>query len=282
MISPADFIPIAEQTGMIVAMGEWALRQACKDAANWPEPVNVTVNLSSVQFEQGDLLKATRHALQQSGLAAERLELEITESVLLGDAPKTQEILRELHELGVQIALDDFGTAFASLSYLQSFPFDKLKIDRSFVREIPERADCLAIVQAVTNLARNLRMDTVAEGIETREHFASVSGMGCDEVARLLFQPPGSGQPGERGAGAVPAEMPGPAPWPSAIAPSAFGAAAPSADRGPLRSVPTKKAAGCPAASLGERYALLPCVIDCLASSGRNPDRRCLSRSPPA
>jgi predicted signal transduction protein with EAL and GGDEF domain len=190
LIPPADFIPIAEQTGLIVPMGEWALRQACKDAASWPEPINVTVNLSSIQFEQGDLVQATRRALQQSGLAAGRLELEITESVLLCDAPRTREILRELHGLGVQIALDDFGTAFASLSYLQNFPFDKLKIDRSFVRDIPDRADCFAIVQAVTNLARNLEMDTVAEGIETREHFASVSGAGCDEVQGYYFSHP--------------------------------------------------------------------------------------------
>jgi diguanylate cyclase (GGDEF)-like protein len=190
LISPADFIPTAEQTGLIVPMGEWALRQACKDAASWPEPVSVTVNLSSVQFEHGDLVAATKAALQQSGLAPGRLELEITESVLLCDAPKTQETLAQLQALGVQITLDDFGTAFASLSYLQHFPFDKLKIDRSFVREIPDRADCLAIVQAVTNLARNLKMDTVAEGIETREHLTSVSGAGCDEVQGYYFSRP--------------------------------------------------------------------------------------------
>ncbi len=190
LVSPIDFIPIAEQTGVIVPMGEWALRQACKDAMNWPEPVSVTVNLSSVQFEHGDLVEATMSALQQSGLPASRLELEVTESVLLCDAPKTQEILGKLHELGVQIALDDFGTAFASLSYLQNFPFDKLKIDRSFVREIPERVECLAIVRAVTDLARNLNMDTVAEGIETREHFASVSGAGCDEAQGYYFSHP--------------------------------------------------------------------------------------------
>jgi diguanylate cyclase (GGDEF)-like protein len=190
LISPADFIPTAEQTGLIVPMGEWALRQACKDAVCWPEPIKVTVNLSSIQFEHGDLVAATEDALQQSGLAPGRLELEITESVLLGDAPKTQKTLAWLHELGVQIALDDFGTAFASLSYLQSFPFDKLKIDRSFVREIPERTDCLAIVQSVTNLARNLKMDTVAEGIETREHLASASGAGCDEVQGYYFSRP--------------------------------------------------------------------------------------------
>jgi len=190
LILPDDFIPIAEQTGAIVPMGEWALRQACKDAVAWPEPVNVTVNLSSVQFEQGGLVEATQRALEQSGLPAERLELEITESVLLCDVPSTQETLRRLHDLGVQIVLDDFGTAFASLSYLQSFPFDKLKIDRSFVRDITNRADCLAIVEAVTNLARNLKIDTVAEGIETREHFASASEAGCDEVQGYYFSRP--------------------------------------------------------------------------------------------
>ncbi len=190
LLMPTDFIPIAEQTGTIVAMGDWALRQACKDAVSWPQSVNVTVNLSPVQFEHGDLVAATQRALNQSGLPAHRLELEITEGVLLGDVPHTRETLRRLHELGVQIALDDFGTAFASLSYLQSFPFDKLKIDRSFVSEIPQRADCLAIVQSVTNLARNLEMDTVAEEIETREHFASVAHAGCDEVQGFYFSHP--------------------------------------------------------------------------------------------
>jgi len=186
-ISPCDFIPLAEQTGLIVPMGEWALQQACKDAASWPDPIKVTVNLSPVQFESGDLVQATLRALEQSGLAADRLELEITESVLLRDAPNTHEILRKLQDTGVRISLDDFGTAFASLSYLQSFPFNKIKIDRSFVRDVPERADCLAIIHAVTNLAKNLQIDTVAEGIETREHLSSVTGAGCDEVQGFYF-----------------------------------------------------------------------------------------------
>jgi EAL domain-containing protein (putative c-di-GMP-specific phosphodiesterase class I) len=139
LIAPAEFIPVAEKTSMIVRMGEWALLQACKDAASWPEPVKVTVNPFSAQFECGDLLS-------NPGFP-ERLEVEITESTLLRDAPRTHEILAKLHEIGIRISLDDFGTAFASLSYLQSFPFDKIKIDRSFVREVPERADCLAIIQ---------------------------------------------------------------------------------------------------------------------------------------
>jgi diguanylate cyclase (GGDEF)-like protein len=190
LISPCDFIPIAEQTGLIVPMGEWALLRACTDAATWPEPIKVTVNLSPIQFQHGDLVGATLRALDQSGLAPERLELEITESVLLCDAPETHAILEALHKIGVRIALDDFGTAFASLSYLQSFPFDKIKIDRSFVREVPDRSDCLAIIQAVTTLARNLRMGTVAEGIETREHLTTVSGAGCDEVQGFYFSRP--------------------------------------------------------------------------------------------
>jgi diguanylate cyclase (GGDEF)-like protein len=190
LVGPADFIPIAEQAGFIVAMGEWALEQACRDAANWPRPIKVTVNLSAAQFENGDLVQATERALRNSGLAPQRLELEVTESVLLRDVPRTHEVLARLQELGVQIALDDFGTAFASLSYLQSFPFDKIKIDRSFVREAPERADCLAILRAVADLAHNLRISTVAEGIETLEHFNAVADAGCDEVQGFYFSPP--------------------------------------------------------------------------------------------
>ena len=190
LIGPSEFIPIAEQTGLIVPIGEWALERACEDAASWPEPLKVTVNLSAVQFESGDLVAATKRALGRSGLAPGRLELEITESVLLRDAPNTHEILSKLQELGVRVSLDDFGTAFASLSYLQSFPFDKIKIDRSFVREMPARADCLAIVRAVTNLARNLRIETVAEGIETREHYTTITEAGCDEVQGFYFSHP--------------------------------------------------------------------------------------------
>ncbi len=190
LIPPRDFIPIAEQTCLIVRMGEWALSQACKDAASWPEPVKVTVNLSPVQFATGDLVQATLNALERSGLESNRLELEVTESLLLQDAPKTHEILGKLHEIGVQIALDDFGTAFASLSYLQSFQFDKIKIDRSFVREVSSRADSYAIIHAVTELAKTLKIETVAEGVETREHLSTVEGAGCDEVQGFFFSHP--------------------------------------------------------------------------------------------
>ncbi len=190
LIGPTEFIPIAEQTGLIVAMGDWVLQQACADAATWPEPIKVTVNLSPVQFESGDLIRSTLRALKASGLSPDRLEFEITESVLLRDAPNTHAILDKLKEIGVRIALDDFGTAFASLSYLQNFPFAKIKIDRSFVSEVPERRDCLAIVRAVTNLARNLHIETVAEGVETRDHLASIAIAGCDEVQGFYFSQP--------------------------------------------------------------------------------------------
>jgi diguanylate cyclase (GGDEF)-like protein len=187
LIGPTEFIPIAEETGLIVPIGEWALERACRDAASWPEPTKVTVNLSSVQFESSNLVAATEQALQRSGLDPRRLEVEITETVLLRDVPNTQVILARLQELGVQISLDDFGTAFASLSYLQNFPFDKIKIDRSFVRGAPERADCLAIVRAVASLARNLHISSVAEGIETRDHFMTITQAGCDEVQGFYF-----------------------------------------------------------------------------------------------
>lgn len=190
LISPDDFIPLAEETGLIVDMGGWALHQACKDAASWPEHVKVTVNLSAKQFESGDLHQATIAALNGSGLAADRLNLEITESLLLRDDARTHDILHKLHALGVKIALDDFGTGFASLSYLRSFPFDTVKIDRAFIHELPQRNDCAAIIEAVASLARKLHIHTVAEGIETLEQLRTISGTGCDEAQGFYFSPP--------------------------------------------------------------------------------------------
>ena len=190
LIPPNDFIPLAEETGLIVAMGEWALRQACEEASTWPEQVGVTVNLSALQFRGGDLYKTVEAALSLSGLASNRLELEITESVLLHDDSSTLTTLYQLRNKGIRIALDDFGTAFASLSYLRSFPFDTIKIDRSFVRDLPERADCAAIIEAVAGLARKLDMRSVAEGIETKEQLGAVTKSGCDEVQGYLFNRP--------------------------------------------------------------------------------------------
>ncbi len=192
LIPPGDFIPSAERNGLIVEIGKWALTRACKDAAAWPEDVKVAVNLSAVQFEKDDLYQAVADALLASGLASGRLELEVTESVLLRDHPNTHEILHRLRDLGVKISLDDFGTAYASLSYLRSFPFDKLKIDRSFVRDFgsPEGRDCAAIIQSVAALAKRLRMTTVVEGIETIDQLNMVSSTGCEEVQGFYFSKP--------------------------------------------------------------------------------------------
>lgn len=190
-IAPGEFIPVAEETGLIVEMGAWALRQACKDAATWPDQTKVTVNLSAIQFEDDDLYEVVTDALRESGLDAHRLELEITESVLLRDEAKVHEVLHKLRGMGVQIALDDFGTAYASLSYLRSFPFDKIKIDRSFIRDLdgPQRSDCVAIIHAVAGLARRLQMGSVAEGVETLDHLETVSMAGCD-VQGFFFSEP--------------------------------------------------------------------------------------------
>jgi predicted signal transduction protein with EAL and GGDEF domain len=190
-IAPGEFIPLAEETGLIVEMGAWALKQACKDATTWPEDVKVTVNLPSVQFEDGNLLKVVTDALKETGLNPHRLELEITESVLLRDEATVHDVLHKLRGIGVQIALDDFGTAYASLSYLRSFPFDKIKIDRSFIRDLDgaQRSDCVAIIHAVAGLARQLKMGTVAEGVETLDHLDTVSMAGCD-VQGFYFSKP--------------------------------------------------------------------------------------------
>ena len=192
MIPPNDFIPLAEETGLIVDMGAWALHQACNEAVGWPESIKVTVNLSPLQFERGDLYRVVADALATSGLRPDRLELEITESLLLRDEVKTHELLHKLRSLGVKIALDDFGTAYASLSYLRSFPFDKIKIDRSFVTDldVAKRKDSIAIIHAVVGLAKQMQMSTVAEGIETLEQLQTVSIAGCEEVQGFYFSQP--------------------------------------------------------------------------------------------
>jgi EAL domain-containing protein (putative c-di-GMP-specific phosphodiesterase class I) len=157
---------------------------------SWPDNVKVTVNLSALQFAEGDPAAMTARALERTGLAASRLELEITETVLMRNEDRTLEALGSLRRLGVRISLDDFGTAFASLSYLRKFAFDKIKIDRSFVQELCERADCVAIVNAVTGLARALEIGAVAEGIETAEQLEKVKLAGCKEVQGFYFCKP--------------------------------------------------------------------------------------------
>ena len=190
LISPADFIPIAEEMGLITPLGEWVLRQACREAAGWPERVKVAVNLSPAQFKSKALALVVTTALADSGLAPDRLELEITESVLLQDNDTVRGILHQLRALGGRISMDDFGTGYSSLSYLRSFPFDKIKIDQSFVRDMGQHDDSIAIVRAVAGLGRNLGMSTTAEGVETNEQLGRLRAEGCTEVQGYLFSRP--------------------------------------------------------------------------------------------
>jgi diguanylate cyclase (GGDEF)-like protein/PAS domain S-box-containing protein len=187
MISPAEFIPVAEDIGLIVALGEWVLREACTEAAKWPAEVKIAVNLSPVQFRSRNLVQAVISALAHSGLSPLRLELEITESVFLAETGANLAILHQLRELGVSISMDDFGTGYSSLSYLRSFPFDKIKIDRSFVKDLAERSDCVAIVRAISSLGRSLNITTTAEGVETVDQLDWLRAEGCNQVQGFLF-----------------------------------------------------------------------------------------------
>ncbi len=190
MIAPMDFIPLAEETGLILPLGEWIMRRACADAANWPKDVRIAVNVSAVQFKSSNLVPMIVSALASSGIAAHRLEIEITESVLLHENEATLAKLHQLRGLGVRISMDDFGTGYSSLSYLRSFPFDKIKIDRSFVADLDKKADCAIIVRAVASLGRSLGMSTTAEGVETTEEFEHLRADGCTEVQGYLFSRP--------------------------------------------------------------------------------------------
>jgi diguanylate cyclase (GGDEF)-like protein len=190
LISPAQFIPLAEEIGFIVPLGEWAIRQACATAARWPDDVKVAVNLSPVQFRGTGLVQTVVSALASSGLPPRRLELEITESTLLQDSEATLAMLYQLRELGVGIAMDDFGTGYSSLSYLQSFPFDRIKIDRSFIKDIGEGVGSLSIVRAVAALAKGLGMETTAEGVETQLQRDKVASEGCTEMQGYFFSKP--------------------------------------------------------------------------------------------
>jgi diguanylate cyclase (GGDEF)-like protein/PAS domain S-box-containing protein len=187
MISPADFIPVAEDIGLIVSLGEWVLREACAEAAKWPADVKVAVNLSPVQFRSKNLVQVVISALAHSGLSPLRLELEITESLFLAETEANLAILHQLRGLGVSISMDDFGTGYSSLSYLRSFPFDKIKIDRSFVKDLAQRPDCVAIVRAISGLGRSLNITTTAEGVETIDQLDWLRTEGCNEVQGFLF-----------------------------------------------------------------------------------------------
>ncbi|WP_407188873.1 EAL domain-containing protein [Bradyrhizobium centrosematis] len=190
LIAPVDFIPLAEETGLIVQLGDFVLRSACVDAATWPDDVDLAVNLSPVQFKNPNLIASVNEALAASGLDAHRLELEITESVLLQNSEATLTTLHELRGMGLRISLDDFGTGYSSLSYLRSFPFDKIKIDRSFVSELATREDSMAIIRAVTGLGRSLGIVTTAEGVENDAQLELLRREGCNQAQGYLFSKP--------------------------------------------------------------------------------------------
>ena len=190
LVGPDEFIPLAEQNGLIIPIGEWVVRQACAEAAKWPRGVNIAVNLSPAQFKSRNLVSAVRHALDASGLQGARLELEITEAVLMLNSEATLAVLHEFRDAGVRISMDDFGTGYSSLSYLRSFPFDKIKIDRSFISDLTETAGASAIVRAIAGLGASMSLITTAEGVETCEQLAIVREEGCTEVQGYLFSKP--------------------------------------------------------------------------------------------
>jgi EAL domain-containing protein (putative c-di-GMP-specific phosphodiesterase class I) len=190
MVSPATFIPVAEESGLIVQIGEWVLREACREAASWPEPLQIAVNLSPIQFRHGDLVGLVHSVLLETGLAPARLELEITEGVLVDDFARGLSILRRLKLLGVRIAMDDFGTGYSSLSYLQSFPFDKIKIDQSFISNVKSNPQSAAIVRGVIGLAHGLGLPVLAEGVETKAQLDFLAAESCDEVQGYLLGRP--------------------------------------------------------------------------------------------
>lgn len=190
LVAPNSFIPLAEEIGFIVSIGEWVISEACATAAQWPEDLMVAVNISPIQFRSPGLIEVVVRALAASGLRPTRLEIEITETVLLQDKDATLAILHQLRSLGVRIAMDDFGTGYSSLTYLQCFPFDKIKIDRSFVKDITENAGSLNIVRAVAGLANGMGMTATAEGVETKEQLDSIASEGCTEMQGFLFSQP--------------------------------------------------------------------------------------------
>ncbi|GAC1479623.1 MAG: hypothetical protein NVS2B11_03920 [Acetobacteraceae bacterium] len=191
LVPPDRFIPIAEETGLIVPIGEWVLRTACAEAASWPEELTVAVNVSPRQFKERDRLpQAVQAALAASALPPQRLELEITETALIGGQSDALEALTTVRALGVRVSMDDFGTGYSSLSQLRSFPFDKLKIDRSFLRDIAENSESLAVVRAITALGASLGMTTTAEGVETAEQAAIIRADGCTDMQGYLVSRP--------------------------------------------------------------------------------------------
>jgi diguanylate cyclase (GGDEF)-like protein len=190
VVPPSVFVPMAEEIGLMVPIGGWVLKRACAEAASWPEHIKVAVNLSSMQFQGGDLLWKVKDALAASGLPPSRLELEITESIFLDKSEENLAILNQLRDLGVHISMDDFGTGYSSLSYLRSFPFDKIKIDQSFIHDLSTNQNSVAIVRAVCALGRSFGACTTAEGVETEDQLEQITAAGCTEVQGFLFSEP--------------------------------------------------------------------------------------------
>jgi diguanylate cyclase (GGDEF)-like protein len=193
LIPPGKFIPLAERSGLIVPMGEWVLNEACRQAQRWRDnglPLLMAVNLSSLQFKRGNLIETVVNALEKSGLPAELLELELTESILMQDVDVAIKLLHSLKEMGVKLSIDDFGTGYSSLSYLKRLAVNKLKIDQSFVRDLTEDANSAAIVRAIIQLGQTLQLTVIAEGVETDAQLAFLRNYGCDEVQGYLFSRP--------------------------------------------------------------------------------------------
>lgn len=191
MVPPSEFIPVAEQTGAIIAIGEWVLRTACKTAATWPKPHRIAVNLSPVQFQHADLARLVHEILLETGLSARRLELEITESTIIADKRRTLHTLRQIKALGVTVAIDDFGVGYSSLDTLRTFPFDKIKLDRSFMQEVEHSAQAKTIVRAMLTLGKTLGILVLAEGVETRSQLALLADEACDEAQGYYIGRPG-------------------------------------------------------------------------------------------
>jgi len=185
-VSPGTFIPIAEDSGLIIPLGEWILREACREASAWPHPLKIAVNISPVQFHRGDLPRLVHEILMETGLSPGRLEVEITEGVMIDDFSRAVSILHRLKALGVQIAMDDFGSGYSSLSYLHAFPFDKIKIDRTFIGDLEHNHHSMAIVRAIIPLGHSMSVPILAEGVETEAQREFLLQEGCDEVQGYL------------------------------------------------------------------------------------------------
>jgi EAL domain-containing protein (putative c-di-GMP-specific phosphodiesterase class I) len=190
MVSPAEFIPIAEETGLILELGDWVLRTACATAARWSKPYRVAVNLAPMQLAQPGLAKRVAEILKDSGLAASRLEVELTESGIIADQQHALDVIRALKGLGVSVAMDDFGSGYSSLSTLKNFPFDKIKIDKEFMTGLSDNVHAAAIVKATILLGTSLRIPVLAEGVETEQHLSFLREQGCAAVQGYLFGKP--------------------------------------------------------------------------------------------